>query len=112
MAVVRQWGVSDSAIARLTKAMTAATDGEMKLVIDDGREMIFDLTTDPLEESPLESSTLSRDQTVRLNELRRAAEEAAVATEPVKPSSPTVGPESADDDTAEIEAQMKLLGYM
>jgi arylsulfatase A-like enzyme len=114
MASVRGWGMSEAAIQRLTKAMTAATDGDLKLVIDGDNETVYDLTADPGERAPVEATTLTAMRAARVDELRRAARGAQVATDKVEPTSSTeasASPASADE-AAELEEQMKLLGYM
>jgi arylsulfatase A-like enzyme len=95
---VEEWGVGEAGLRFMTTPLTAATDGEFKLVRRGAGEELFDLGADPLEEHPLDPSGP-----------RSAPLRAALDPEPV-----TVAPrpEASAEELAEIEERMKLLGYM
>ena len=112
VAFKEKFSIAPSGIARLCALYTAATDGSSKLVVGDGLERRYDLGVGEL--SPLPVSTRSDDAFVRL----RRAIEASAASEPSAEPEPPTGsaatppPAASPEDVAELERQMKLLGYM
>ena len=103
---IRDMGLDEDGRRRLLASMTCATDGALKLVREDGNDTLFDLAADPLEVN----GTALRDGAdgAGVRELRRALDEAAVAT--TVEAAPVV--EIADSEREELEAQMKMLGYL
>jgi arylsulfatase A-like enzyme len=113
MASVREWGLSDAALRRLTKNMTAATDGILKLVVDGDVETIYDVVADPGERSPILEGSLDGSRAALVGDLRKAVQGALVATDRVQPAAPAAPADPATpDESAELEEQMRLLGYM
>jgi arylsulfatase A-like enzyme len=99
-----RFDLSGAEVLRLATSLTCATDGVRKLVVsDDGSsvtEQRYDLVADPGERAPLADGSF--------DDLRAALEVHA---------SPAVAPAAAgisaeDEERAELERQMKLLGYM
>jgi hypothetical protein len=105
-AAARKWGLGEHGIERLTARFTCATDGHTKLVVRNGEELVFDIDSDPGELAAVGDA----DPTV----LREALRHPAACAEPV--SAPANGGAGASlpgpDEIAEIEQQMKLLGYL
>jgi arylsulfatase A-like enzyme len=103
-----RWDLDDAAVRRLTDGFTAATDGELKLVLRDGAELRYDLSADPGERSPLDPAAANG----RFDRLRTALEHPSVtgrgSVQPGAAGAQTASP----DELAALERQMKLLGYM
>jgi arylsulfatase A-like enzyme len=100
------WDLDEEGRARLSASLTCATDGDLKLLLRGDTEELYDLTADPLELQPLSPS--DHPDTTRVAALRKAVADPAVQAREM--STPAVAPEP--DDVEEIEARMKLLGYM
>ncbi|MDQ4048659.1 MAG: sulfatase-like hydrolase/transferase, partial [Actinomycetota bacterium] len=108
-AFVRDFALGEEGLERMTVVLTSASDGRHKLVLRDGRELLYDLEADPLEESPLDPAATDG----AFDDLRRAIERAERAPVPAPASAPpTVAPDASPEELAELERQMKLLGYM
>ncbi|MBA3300161.1 MAG: sulfatase [Thermoleophilaceae bacterium] len=106
---VRDLDLGEEGLERLTAVLTSASDGHRKVVLRDGRELLYDLDADPLEGSPLDPSSVSDD----FGRLRAAIEEAGRApAAPVAAGAPPAVPDASPEELAELERQMKLLGYM
>jgi arylsulfatase A-like enzyme len=107
---VRDFELGEQGLERLTAVLTSACDGHRKVVHRNGRELLYDLNADPLEESPLDPAGAG----VEFEPLRAAithADEARAAPEPsVAPAG--APPNASPEELAELERQMKLLGYM
>lgn len=100
-----RWDLNDAEIARLSTGFTAATDGSAKLVVtDDGHESLFDLVSDPGERSPGPAVGVIADR------LRGAV--AGVARGRVAAAAGPGAPGADAETIAQLEQQMKLLGYM
>ncbi len=106
---VRDLDLGEEGLERLTAVLTSASDGARKIVLRNGSELLYDLKADPLEESPLASSAAGGDFD-RLRAAIRDAERTPVAPAPT--GAPPVAPEASPEELAELERQMKLLGYM
>ncbi|HEV2062452.1 MAG TPA: hypothetical protein VGR12_06330, partial [Solirubrobacteraceae bacterium] len=99
----QEWDLDEEGVWRITTPITAVTDGSYKLVRQGEVERLFDLAADPLEERPLPADA---DPT---GALRRALAD-PVVWEVEAPPPPTA--DEIDDDTANLERQMRLLGYL
>jgi arylsulfatase A-like enzyme len=110
--LVRDWSLDQKAISRLTSPLTCAVAGDFKLVRgatkDD--EWLFDLKNDPLELAPIRGQEkMSATVGELLGGLRAAVNHPlAQATAEVTVSPPLV----SDDEVADIERKMRLMGYM
>ncbi|MEX2195983.1 MAG: sulfatase-like hydrolase/transferase [Thermoleophilaceae bacterium] len=102
---LEKWGLPADAGARLTTPLTAATDGRLKLLRRGVNEELYDLAADPLELDPL--AAVGHDGAV--DRLRAALEHPAVIAERPPESTPTDVPA---DEMEQLEAQMRLLGYL
>lgn len=100
--------LDDAAVQRLCQRLTVVTDGETKLVLRDGEELIYDLKADPGETTPVDPSTLNG----TLSKLRAPLQRANVLETATAPAASSDRPEPSEDEVAAIERQMKLLGYM
>jgi hypothetical protein len=107
---LRDWGFGEEAIQRFTTGATCATDRKFKLVRRGLDERLYDLHADPLEVNPLQPGPeLTTEQQKTAGELRRVLDEADVrAVTP--PGGHTDG--SAGKGNEELEARLRLLGYL
>jgi arylsulfatase A-like enzyme len=99
----------------ITRPLTCAVSGGLKLVRRGDREELFDLAADPLELSPLaEPDFLARGEgrTAALAELRGALNHPAVAATGEPAGGGPAPPPVSDAERRELEERMKLLGYM
>jgi arylsulfatase A-like enzyme len=105
---LREFDLPATALTRMVRSMTCATDGRLKLFREAGDERIVDLVEDPLENAPV---PVGRAHELRHGEVLtrlRAALDAAAALEGERGTSG--GPLRIDDPT--LEAQLQLLGYL
>lgn len=110
---VLDWGLSREARETLCTSFVAATDGRLKLVRRGVTEELFDLTVDPGEEAPLTvSPDHEREHASALSGLRTALDDAEAAELP-NPGVLTISNDDVgSEETAELEEQMRLLGYL
>lgn len=116
---IRDWGIeaerAEEVSRRLTTSFTCATDGSIKLIRRLGREELFDLTTDPLEErAATVGPEHERAYGPRLGSLR-AALDRAQSERPESLGDPVDNGASTDiseKEADQLEAQMRLLGYL
>ena len=101
---IEQWGVDPSEYWRLDEPLTAATDGRRKLERRGERELLFDLEADPLELGGREP-----DASAAVEVLREALHHPAVTAQAATDAG--AGPVDPEE-VGELEAQMKLLGYL
>jgi arylsulfatase A-like enzyme len=107
---VKDWHLDEEAVARLTCDVATATYGNLKLRRRAGVELLFDLDADPLE---LAGRPPGSEDDARAVDAMRAALDASEATSVVGRSAEAVSSNAeAGDEDAELEAQMKLLGYL
>lgn len=102
---VRDLDLGEEGLERLTAVLTSACDGHRKVVHRNGRELLYDLDADPLEQSPLDPAAGGGDYD-RLRDAIGEAERAPAA------APPPVESDASPEELAELERQMKLLGYM
>jgi arylsulfatase A-like enzyme len=111
LGVVQQWGLGDEALRRLTTSFACATNGQRKLLRRLGGEELVDLDVDPLEVAPVK---IGPDEDARwadeLKVLRSALDQAEAAEMPGVTSTPEGA--AAGVEIADLEARMKLLGYL
>jgi arylsulfatase A-like enzyme len=96
--------LDETAVARLTTSYTCATDGRLKLLVSDTGEQRYDLVADPGEHAPLPDSQA-------FGALRAALERATGAELSAPPPSPSTA-EATAEERAQLERQLKLLGYL
>lgn len=100
--------------ARMTTPLSCAVRDGVKLLRRGDRELIIDLAVDPLELDPRPIDELDATDAARVTELRAALDHPAMATRvpaPQTDKSPVDEPQP-DVDMADLERQMKLLGYL
>lgn len=110
IAFQQKFSIAPSGIARLCASYTAATDGSSKLVVGDGLERRYDLTSAAAELQPLPVSTRHSEAFSRLRQAIEGGAGVELAAAPEAPATAT--PAASAEDVAELERQMKLLGYM
>lgn len=104
---VRAWGLGEDAVRRMCTSFTCATDGRRKLVRRDGHDLVLDLGTDPLEQRPVAVDPARSPDLAAL----QAALDAAEAEE--RPAIHDTAPSGVSAaETARLEEQMRLLGYL
>ena len=105
---VDAWNIGDQALGRLTKSRTSATDGRYKYLQTGagGRPS----TSPPIrwKSGPLRLSGLGEEASAIVNRLRQAAISAGPATSRAALARVT----TPSDESEDIEARMRLLGYM
>jgi arylsulfatase A-like enzyme len=108
------WSLGELGRQRLYQSISCATDGHFKLIRDGRGERLVDLATDPLEAggvTPVGSSTHSDQSTIdRLRQALNDADANSLAA-PVFVEEPDDLVTSPDED-AQLEEQMRLLGYI
>jgi len=105
---LREFGLSEAVLPRMVRTMSCATDGHVKLFREGTTETIIDLDDDPLETTfvPVGRAHELRHGNV-LTRLRTALD-AAGALEATGDADS--GPRTIDDP--DLEAQLRLLGYI
>ena len=105
---IERWGLGEKGLERMTTSLTCATDGHFKLLLRGDHEELYDLESDPLETNP---QNAHRGPPQQIAKLRQAIAEAdAIGGEhssTIAKSAP-----SSDTDTQDLEARMRLLGYL
>ncbi len=110
--VLERWQLGDDAARRLTTSFTCATDGALKLIRRGGAEELIVLAEDPLELRPRPVGAAEEAAYgPALAKLRGALDAAAAGERRVPAAAPVSAPEDPDE-LAQLEAQMRLLGYM
>jgi hypothetical protein len=109
---VERWGLGDEALRRLTTPLTCAVAGELKVVQDGDRELVYDLTSDPLELDPRPAERLGTDRATDIEHLRAALRHPAVTARRDQASSAAAAGDPSAEELSDIEERMKLLGYM
>lgn len=109
--LVRDWNLDERGQRRLFRSFTCATDGRWKLLRDAAGEEVIDLHADPLEERPRGGETTASDgpPAATLARLRRAIDRADTLARTELPGDSTIG---HADEQVDLEAQMRLLGYL
>jgi arylsulfatase A-like enzyme len=99
------WHLPAHIVDQLAHPIACATDGRFKLVRTAGVERLHDMTTDPLEESDVAASHPST-----VTELRKALD--AAGQFGASSSSDDARDSMATETPAELEARLRLLGYL
>ncbi len=102
-----EWGLGPEAAPRITTELTTATDGRLKLLRRGERELVYDLTRDPLEATPLDPAGLDPE----LDSLRRAMGHESATSRREAPE-PAEGDEISEEERRQLEDRMRLLGYL
>jgi hypothetical protein len=111
-AVIDRWGLGEEALDRFTTPLTAAIAGGRKLLRRGAEELWIDLGADPLELDPKPVASAGPDDADAVARLRAALEHPGVtASRPFKAGTMGAG-EASDEELAQLEEQMKLLGYL
>lgn len=105
-AAADEWGLGDEAVARLTTSLTSATDGRFKLLRRGEREELYDLAADPLELNPVDPAAANG----AVEPLRAALDHPGVTA--VRAPEQVQASEATPDEVEQLEAQMRLLGYL
>ena len=108
---VRELELGEEGVERLTAVLSSACDGSRKVVRRDGRDLLYDLAVDPLEEHPLDVGAAGAE----FGSLRAAidaVERGPAVAAPEGGAPPATAPAASPEEMAELERQMKLLGYM
>lgn len=110
---VVEWGLGRAAQEILCTSFVAATDGRLKLIRRGGTESLYDLSLDPGEGAPVTvGAHHERQQGTALRRLRAALDDAEGAEVP-SPRLPKVSSdEVSGEESAGLEDQMRLLGYL
>jgi arylsulfatase A-like enzyme len=106
-----QWHLDEDGVRRLTRPLTCAVSGQLKLVrgAEESDEALYDLTSDPLELEPLRGEEMLARAGGVLESLRAAVSDPRAQAR----AQPGLRPDEASaDEVAEIERRMRLLGYM
>jgi arylsulfatase A-like enzyme len=105
---VDSWGLGPNAARRMATSFSCATDGTVKLFRGAGREWLYDLAADPLEDNALAlSADVEEKYSTMLPRLRAALDRAERSErQPAAPNEPT------PDEIAGLEDRMRLLGYL
>jgi arylsulfatase A-like enzyme len=106
---IEAWQLGEAAIARLLTPLTAAVDGDVKLVLRGEAEEFYDLVSDPLELEPLTADRVDAGAVARL---RTALEHPAVLAREERRDGALATAALPDDELAELEERMRLLGYL
>jgi hypothetical protein len=106
---IERRGLGEDAIDRLTSPQSAAVAGDLKLVDVAGRELVYDLASDPHELQPVPADG---DRAAELAVLRAALRHPAVTAVGQPAATPRGADQPSADELADLEARMRLLGYM
>jgi arylsulfatase A-like enzyme len=109
--VASAWGLGEDTVATLTTSLSCATNGHLKLQRRGTAELLIDTEQDPLEVAPRPVGAQEEERYApALAELRAAlARPARPERAPVSPAPRrTISPE----ETAQLEASLRHLGYM
>ena len=109
---VERWGLGEEAVEKLTTPMACAVSGRLKVIRRGEREQVFDLDRDPLELAPVSPDELSQEAAAPLSELRRALDHPAMTAGAPELRQQQRPSQASEEELADIEERMKLLGYM
>lgn len=95
-----------------TTPLTCAVSGHLKLVLRGEREEVYDLRADPLETSPLSPDQLGAAESSVIERLRVTIESAGGEPRVAATASPAADTAASDEELQDLEARMRLLGYL
>lgn len=106
---IEAWGMSEPQAAIFTRTFSCATDGRLKLFRDADGESVVDLATDPLEVAA--NANVARSD-LQLRPLEHALDlaDAQRALELPELSLSPLG--ASNEEATQLEARMRLLGYI
>jgi arylsulfatase A-like enzyme len=108
-----EMGLDEEGRRRFTAPMSCAVQADLKLVDRNGQEEVYDLASDPDELAPLDPGQFGSDRANELARLRAAlSHPAMVSRAPEQLGSSERTAELPEDELRDLEARMKLLGYM
>ena len=110
--LIRDWGLDEETVNRLTTPLTCAVSGDLKLVrgASEDDEWLFDLKADPLELAPMRGEqAISARAGEELPGLRAAVNHPQVQAKTEVTAPP---PEVSPDEVEDLERKMRLMGYM
>jgi arylsulfatase A-like enzyme len=110
-AAIAQWGLDDVAAARLTTSLTAAVDGDVKLVAQGETEAFYDLAADPLESAPVPVEQVDPAAVARLREVLRHETSSAEDVR-LPDGAASAPPTPTPKELADIEDHLRTLGYL
>jgi arylsulfatase A-like enzyme len=105
-----RFGLDDEEIARLSTPQTCATDGRYKLLRRGAGDELYDLAADPVETAPVTAPRPEAQDAMR--RLRDALDDPRVSATPSSSDVASAASDASDDEVADIERRMKLMGYM
>ena len=109
--LVDRWGLGNEAARNLSTSFTCATDGQLKLLRRLGQEELIDLDADPHELAPrVVTAAVENRHRIALAPLRAALDAAETAER--RGTTELAAPETDAAETAKIEQQLRLLGYL
>lgn len=110
---VREWGLPEAALKRMTTSATTALEGSTKLVRGEDGDLLFHLDQDPLEERPIAvNGQLGQAERSRVDSLRAAIQAAEEESVHYAYQQDTAFQSLGPGERADIEKRMRLLGYL
>lgn len=111
--IVRDWGLPEEGLKRMTSSATTAVVGSTKLVRSEDGDVLYNLDQDPLEERPIAlNGQLDGAERSRVDSLRAAIQAADEEPAHYAYERDTAIQTLGTDERAEIEERMRLLGYL
>jgi arylsulfatase A-like enzyme len=108
--LVEDWGLGADALHRFTMPLTAAVRGDLKLMVRGDDEVLYDLSRDPLELSPVPAHEVEGNgRADAVAELRAALAHPSMRAG-AAPKEAGEGPSA--EELRDIEDRMRMLGYM
>jgi len=109
LAGIEAWGMTQSQAATFMRTFSCASDGRLKLFRDAAGERLVDLEIDPLETS---ATIVSAGSHLPLQPLQCALDMADAGRATQLPEVSISPLDTSDEENAQLEARMRLLGYI